>query len=73
MLEYLAAIARSLARELKDRREMRALLEKDERMLRDIGLTRADIESALNKPLGIAARHEAHRLARIALTLDRAR
>lgn len=70
MLDHLVDIARRLAKELRDRRELRDLLDRDERILRDIGLTRADVESALAKPLGLGARHEAYRLSRLAFYLD---
>ncbi|WP_157961387.1 DUF1127 domain-containing protein [Microvirga flavescens] len=36
-------------RALKHRREVRALAEFDERMLKDIGLTRSDVDSALDE------------------------
>lgn len=70
MLDFLIAVARNLRTELKDRRELRKLLEQDERMLRDIGVTRVDVEAALSKPLGIGARNEAYRLSRLAFCLD---
>lgn len=41
----------SLAKAFKDRREVVNLAEFDERMLKDIGLTRSDVESALAEPL----------------------
>jgi uncharacterized protein YjiS (DUF1127 family) len=72
MLEYLTTVARHLRKELRARRELRELLEQDDRILRDIGLTRTDVESALSRPIGIGARREAFRLARHSLTLDRA-
>ena len=70
MLDFLIETARELSKELRDRRELRDLLEKDDRILRDIGLTRADVGSALAKPMGINARHEAARLPRVAFYLD---
>lgn len=70
MLDFLIDTARALSRELRSRRELRGLLEKDDRILHDIGLTRSDVESALSKPMGINARHEAVRLSRIAFYLD---
>ena len=70
MLHLLIDTAKGLAKEMRSRRELRDLLEKDDRILQDIGLTRADIESALSKPRGINARHEAVRLSRIAFYLD---
>lgn len=50
----LARFARSLvslAKAFQDRQEVRNLAEFDERMLRDIGLTRGDVESALMEPV----------------------
>lgn len=41
----------SLAKAFRDRREVRNLAEFDERMLKDIGLTRSDVDSALMEPL----------------------
>ena len=41
----------NLVKALQHRREVRNLAEFDERMLRDIGLTRDDVESALTEPL----------------------
>ncbi|SCY88770.1 DUF1127 domain-containing protein [Microvirga guangxiensis] len=41
----------SLAKAYMDRREVRNLAELDERMLKDIGLTRDDVVSALAEPL----------------------
>lgn len=40
-----------LVNALKDRREVRHLAEFDDRMLKDIGLTRGDVQSALSEPL----------------------
>lgn len=41
----------SLAKAFKDRREVMNLAECDEHMLKDIGLTRDDVMSALGEPL----------------------
>jgi uncharacterized protein YjiS (DUF1127 family) len=41
----------ALAKAFKDRREVRNLAEFDERMLKDIGLTRNDVMSALAEPI----------------------
>jgi uncharacterized protein YjiS (DUF1127 family) len=70
MLDFLIETGRGLAKEFRNRRELRDLLERDDRILRDIGLTRADVESALSKPMGINARHEAVRMSRLAFYLD---
>ena len=72
MLDLLMATARHVRKELRARRELRQLLEQDDRILQDIGLTRTDVQSALSKPIGVGARHEAFRLARHSLTLDKA-
>ncbi|NIX76682.1 DUF1127 domain-containing protein [Microvirga terricola] len=51
---FAASVARavaSLVRALKHRREVMHLAEFDDRMLKDIGLTRADVEGALAEPL----------------------
>jgi uncharacterized protein YjiS (DUF1127 family) len=42
-----ARIAVAIAEELRIRRDMRQLMAMDDEMLRDIGLTRADISSAV--------------------------
>ena len=50
----LGQVARSLVdltKALKPRREIRHLAEFDDRMLKDIGLTRGDVSSALSEPL----------------------
>jgi uncharacterized protein YjiS (DUF1127 family) len=70
MLDFLFATAKALSKEFRNRRELRELLEKDDRILHDIGLTRADVESALTRHMGTNARHEAVRLSRIAFYLD---
>jgi uncharacterized protein YjiS (DUF1127 family) len=70
MLDFLIDTAKAMSKEFRNRRELRELLERDDRILHDIGLTRADIESALTRPISINARHEAVRLSRIAFYLD---
>ena len=40
-----------LAKALRDRREVKRLIELDDRALRDIGLTRSEVEGALSSPL----------------------
>ena len=72
MLTLIVNAVKEQIREQKDRAQLRGLLSKDDRLLRDAGLTRADIESALNKPLGLNARNEAYRLSALSLRLDRA-
>ena len=70
MLDFVIDTAKALSRELRNRRELRELLEKDDRILHDIGLARHDVESALSKPMRINARREAARLSRITFYLD---
>lgn len=41
----------NLAKALRHRREIKHLAEFDDRMLKDIGLTRSDVSSALSEPL----------------------
>lgn len=41
----------SLTKAFQDRREVKHLAEFDDRMLKDIGLTRSDVYSALSEPL----------------------
>ncbi|MEL7469839.1 MAG: DUF1127 domain-containing protein [Pseudomonadota bacterium] len=72
MLSYFKPIAKAWFKQLRNRSDLRELLEKDDRILRDVGLTRADVESALAKPMEFDARTEALRLSRISLQLDRA-
>ena len=45
MFTLLITAAKRLSRELRARRELRELLEKDDRILRDIGLSRGQIDS----------------------------
>ena len=65
------SVVRTFFKELRDRRQLMALLQKDDRMLRDVGLTREDIGVALSKPFSIQARNEAMRLSRLSFSLDR--
>ncbi|WP_414475066.1 DUF1127 domain-containing protein [Microvirga sp. M2] len=51
MLGRLLRTLVSLARAVRDRSEVKHLAEFDERMLKDIGLTRGDVESALMEPV----------------------
>lgn len=72
MLQSLAETLRAFRGELTARQQMRELLQKDDRLLRDIGVTRADVEVALSKPYGVPAWEEARRLSRQSLVLDHA-
>ncbi|MCB1507561.1 MAG: DUF1127 domain-containing protein [Hyphomicrobiaceae bacterium] len=47
----LAAMAAARLRHWKNRRELSVLLEMDDSMLKDIGLTRGDVHHALSLPL----------------------
>ena len=72
MLSYFKPLAQAWFKELRNRRQLQSLLQKDDRILRDVGLTRHDVEAALAKPIEFDARAEALRLSRISLQLDRA-
>lgn len=61
----IAAIQARLAR-ARERRALRSILDKDDRTLSDIGLTRSDVNAALSDPKVIDARAEAFRLSRLA-------
>ncbi len=50
-LEQFARSLAALTKALRHRREIKHLAEFDDRMLKDIGLTRSDVSSALSKPL----------------------
>jgi uncharacterized protein YjiS (DUF1127 family) len=47
VIQVMARIAAAISHELRIRRDMRQLMAMDEHMLRDIGLTRADIGSGV--------------------------
>ena len=70
-MNKVVSIIRAFFVELRDRSQLRALLEKDDRTLRDIGLTREDVHIALAKPWRLKARDEALRLSRLSFSLDR--
>ena len=74
MLELIRNVAARYRRDLQSRREMREILDRnDDRMLRDIGLTRADLREALSKPVDLGLRQEMARLSRQARYLDGSR
>ncbi|MEM1160531.1 MAG: hypothetical protein AAGJ28_06325 [Pseudomonadota bacterium] len=73
MLRPLIGILKDLRREFRNRLELNRLLEKDDRLLRDAGLTRTDIEAALGRPWRFDARDEAIRMSHMTLKMDRAR
>lgn len=70
-MAYVFSVIRAFWKELQDRRQLRVLLNKDDRLLRDMGLTREDIGVALSKPFAISAREEARRLSGVSFQLDR--
>jgi uncharacterized protein YjiS (DUF1127 family) len=70
MFTLLITAAKRLSRELRARRELRELLEKDDRILRDIGLNRAEVEWELMRPLTLGDRHEGPFLSRLAFYID---
>lgn len=57
-------------RERRDRRLLRGHLLHDDALLRDIGLTRTDVEIALSTPMRVCAKDEAYRLSDLTLRLD---
>ncbi len=71
MLRSLITLIQATDQERTKRRQLRALLKQEDRLLTDMGLTRADVEHALRQPLHVSARDEADRLSRLTLTMDR--
>lgn len=49
MLELLSEMMRRIARENQRRRELYRLLQSEDRVLQDVGLTRAEVETALGR------------------------
>ncbi len=47
----------------RERRELRALQDLDDHLLKDVGLTRDDLERTLNQPQAVDASIELHRIA----------
>lgn len=70
MLTILTRAALHWMEEHRRRAELRRLLERDDRILADIGLTRADIEEALSRPMRDSAREHAYRHSVRSLALD---
>lgn len=70
MLDQLINAILNHIRESRDRRLLRSHLLKDDALLRDIGLTRTDVEVALSNPKKVAAKEEAYRLSDLTLSLD---
>lgn len=56
MVSFMRRATRHIARQHRRRRELRELLGKDDRILRDIGLTRAEVERALHQYRPMSAR-----------------
>lgn len=73
MLTTLIATVRSWMEYRRQRADLLGLLENDDSVLEDIGLTRADIEAALSRPFRLddGPVIEARRLSRLTLALDR--
>lgn len=70
----LTLIANAFRRWLDDRRDralLRRLLQKPDRELEDIGLTRGDIENALEQPYGVRIGEAARRGSRQSLRFPR--
>lgn len=70
MLTDLIATFRHWTEERRQRAQLRTLLDKDDRLLTDIGLTRHDIEMALDEPISTPARTEAYRRSAFSLQFD---
>jgi uncharacterized protein YjiS (DUF1127 family) len=51
LVQWISRAGRDLFRNLRHRREIKALAELDDRLLKDVGLTRADVQGALSEPL----------------------
>ena len=73
MITLLIAALRRRNAERRRRARLRALLVKDDRLLEDMGLCRADISESLCLPLSLNARDHANRLSARSLALDRLR
>ncbi len=70
MLTLLTTAARRWMEERRHRSQLRALLQKDDRLIEDAGLRRADVEEALNLPRWDRARDHAYSASARSLTLD---
>ena len=73
MLTPLINAVQRWGHEHRQRSQLRALIEKDDRILEDLGLRRADAEEALGRPSLENAREHAYNLSRRSLALDRLR
>ena len=70
MLTLLITALRRLTAERRRRAQLRELLTKDDRILEDIGLRRADIDEALGLRYSDNARDYAYRMSARSLALD---
>ncbi|MEX0286805.1 MAG: DUF1127 domain-containing protein [Paracoccaceae bacterium] len=73
MLHALSDHWAALRSEWKKRRQLRQLLDKDDALLHDMGLTRHDVADALRLPYQRDAREEAERLSRLTLGMETGR
>jgi uncharacterized protein YjiS (DUF1127 family) len=51
LVQWISRAGRDLFRSLRHRREIKALADLDDRLLKDVGLTRGDVQGALSEPL----------------------
>lgn len=51
LVQWISRAGRDVLKNLRHRHEIRALTEFDDRLLKDIGLTRADVQGALSESL----------------------
>ena len=70
MLTPLINAVRRWSQEHRSRSQLRALIEKDDRVLEDLGLRRGDVEEALGRSILENAREQATRLSTRSLALD---
>jgi uncharacterized protein YjiS (DUF1127 family) len=70
MIAYLTELARRWSAERRRRAQLRALLDKDDRILADIGLTRTDIEHALAQPITTDSREHAYQFSAKTLAME---
>ena len=61
-LAHLGTALDKRIREARARRQMRKMLNLDDHMLRDLGLTRGDIRTATRMPMSVDAATELHRI-----------
>ncbi len=73
MLTLLITAVRRGMEESRRRSQLSELLEKDDRVLEDMGLRRTDVVEALGLPRWVNARDHAYRTSARSLALDRLR